>query len=324
MLLLSRPSRSLWLPLICAALCLGFALPAGAVLIDSGDGSGNTSAPPDDPGWDYVTVSAGVSAVYLGNGWVVTANHVAAGDVVLGGITYPDVPGSKIQISDGMGTFADIAVFRIDPYPAWPLLPISSDSNIVDEQVIMIGQGRDRGASQSACVPPKNGYLWAGTQTKRWGENVVDAYATVLDTSSFYTEFSKTGLTHEAQAANGDSGGGVFVKNGSSWELAGLMFAIAGFSCQPANSSFHGNLTYISNLAAYRDEILPIVRPQCSDELDNDGDLLLDYPDDPECTSEFDDSEAPPKVPSLSHVGRAALTALVFGALSLVRRRRAR
>lgn len=33
--------------------------------------------------------------------------------------------------------------------------------------------------------------------------------------------------------------------------------------------------------------------PQCSDLSDNDGDTLVDYPDDPDCTSATDDSEAP-------------------------------
>ena len=31
----------------------------------------------DDPGWRYVGLRAGLSAVYLGNGWVGTAHHVA-------------------------------------------------------------------------------------------------------------------------------------------------------------------------------------------------------------------------------------------------------
>ena len=99
----------------------------------------------------------------------------------------------------------------------------------------------------------------------------------------------------------------MFVKNAGQWELAGIMFATAAFGCQPANSAFHGNLAYSSDLAAYRDQIIAIVRPQCSDEIDNDGDLLIDYPDDPDCNSEFDDTEKSPLVPSVSVGGRAAL-----------------
>ena len=50
-------------------------LPAQAVIIDSGDGTGNTSAPADDPGWANVGQNAGFSGVYLGDGWILTAQH---------------------------------------------------------------------------------------------------------------------------------------------------------------------------------------------------------------------------------------------------------
>ena len=52
------------------------AFPAAAVIIDSGDGTGNTGAPPDDPGWDNVGTRGGMTVVYVDNGWVVTAAHV--------------------------------------------------------------------------------------------------------------------------------------------------------------------------------------------------------------------------------------------------------
>ena len=40
------------------ALALTLALAAQGVLIDSGDGTGNTGTPPDDPGWAHVGVTA--------------------------------------------------------------------------------------------------------------------------------------------------------------------------------------------------------------------------------------------------------------------------
>ena len=38
----------------------------GAVVIDSGNGSGNTSAPLDDPGWSHLGIRSGLSVIYLG------------------------------------------------------------------------------------------------------------------------------------------------------------------------------------------------------------------------------------------------------------------
>ena len=48
------PRRRSFVRLLAHALaCLAFALPAGAVIIDTVDGTGNTTAPVDDPGWDF-------------------------------------------------------------------------------------------------------------------------------------------------------------------------------------------------------------------------------------------------------------------------------
>lgn len=299
-------------------LCASLAAPAGAVIIALGDGSGNTSAPPDDPGWDYVGLSGGLSAVYLGNGWVISANHVPIGDVTLDGVIYPYVPDSKIRIGG-----ADLAVWQLDPAPSWPLLPISSEPDISGEPVIMAGNGFDRGASTNMCAPAR-GHLWAATQSKRWGENTVVGYLpNIQGTDSFYTSYDRFGLKDEAQVATGDSGGGVFVKNGGEWQLAGVLTLRSSFLCQTEGSAVHGNESYAADLAAYRDTIVGIVRPQCADEVDNDGDLLVDFPEEPDCTSELADDEAPPKVPSISPPGLVALAValLIAGARG---RRRAR
>ncbi|MCG8590250.1 MAG: hypothetical protein MJE66_13240, partial [Proteobacteria bacterium] len=42
--------------------------PVKAVIIDSGDGTGNTAAPPSDPGFAHVGRRSSTTAVYLGNG----------------------------------------------------------------------------------------------------------------------------------------------------------------------------------------------------------------------------------------------------------------
>ena len=282
---------------------------ATAVIIDSGDGTGNTTAPPDDPGWDHVGKRSGLTAVYLGNGWVVTANHVLEGSVILGGVTYGAIPGTKTQI----GT-ADLAVFQLSSHPPLGLLPISTNPDITGDEVVMIGHGLDRGASTSACGPPPiGGYLWDVTRSVRWGENEVDAYANVLSTDTFYTTFDQSGLTHEAQGAHGDSGGAVFVKNGADWELAGVMLATASFACQPGETALYGNLTYAADLSVYRSQLLAMTRPACSDEVDNDGDLLIDYPDDPDCSSELDDDEAPKPIPTAAPPALGILALFLLG-----------
>lgn len=279
-------SRVAWIPAAVAA--IGLSLPAGAVIIDSGDGTGNTSAPPScpapgqpicgDPGWDHVGATLNdLSVVYIRNRWVLTANHVATNTVVLNGGNYALVPGSEIRLDNGDGTFPDLKLFGITPDPGLPELAIRSDTNLPSGAVIMIGKGRNRGDAtdsddptvwQSPPNPPSSaipGWLWGAGHAKRWGLNVVDGewLPDPLDTVSFYTTFDyPTGpnnhQTHEAQGSVGDSGGAVFAKQGSTWELAGTMFALALYDGHLNNSVLHGEATIIADLSFYRDQILTI------------------------------------------------------------------
>jgi hypothetical protein len=278
--------RSYWSP-ISARLLAAFgavallALPAGAVIIDSGDGTGNTTAPPEgpgelgDPGWDYVGTMGGVTAVYLRNGWVLTANHVAIGTVVFGGVSYDPLLGSEIRLDNGDGTFADLKLFGITPEPGLPELPIRASTNLPNGTVILIGNGRDRGAATDSddptvWIPPPNppfppiqGYLWAGSRSLRWGTNVVEDFwpGDPLDTVAFYTVFDAPGpgyTADEAQGANGDSGGALFAKQGSTWELAGILYVIGLWEGQVNNSALYGNRTGAADLSFYRDDIMDI------------------------------------------------------------------
>jgi hypothetical protein len=309
-------------PVLALGLCLAW--PSRAVIIDLGDGTGNTSAPADDPGWAHVgtTTAGGLTAIYLGNGWVLTANHVGIGDVVFEGQTYAAVAGSYVQLENDSGPPPDLGVFRIDRKPGLPILPIRTSTPSVDTAVIMIGHGQNRGPATR--WRGHDGYEWGAGRTTRWGTNAVEGSGTVLNTAFFDTEFTDTGgSTDEAQGANGDSGGAVFIKNGSVWELAGVMFAIGEYPGQPAGLALYGNLTYAADLAPYRDQIIELTRPQCSDEVDNDGDELIDYPSDPGCFSLADPSARRAGLPGLSPWGLALLVGLLAGApLWMARRQR--
>ena len=68
--------RTLRRALLCLAAALIVPLDAAPVLIATGDGTGNTEAPAADPGFGNVGIVNSLSGVYVGNGWVLTANHV--------------------------------------------------------------------------------------------------------------------------------------------------------------------------------------------------------------------------------------------------------
>ena len=119
---------------------------AGAVLIASGDGTGNTSAPSPNPGWSHVALRGPFTAVYLGNGWVLTANHVGAGSVEIDGVTYPHLPSVATRIQNDDGSNADLLVFGLAlPHPPLPELSLARSLPTAGDAAILVGPGTNRG-----------------------------------------------------------------------------------------------------------------------------------------------------------------------------------
>ncbi len=256
---------------IITALVLGLASPARAVIIDSGDGSGNTTAPVPDPGWHNVGARGAQTGIYLGGRFALTANHVGPGNLTLDGTSYAYVPGTAVELDNGDGTLADLVMFEIYPAPPLPALAIASATPPAGTPWIMVGRGVDRGPATSfdpnGPDPPDPvfGYEWGPTPTMRWGTNSVIGPLRVdlidgTQTQSIMTGFDQGGSAYEAQGATGDSGGAAFAWNGSQWQLAGVLFAIGGrYTNQPQNTSLYGNLTLSADLSVYRSQILDVM-----------------------------------------------------------------
>ena len=293
-----------------------------AVIISTGNGSGNTSAPSDDPGWNYVgRVNTGGSigsGVYLGgfnrNGsyshWVLTASHIGDGNFTgftIGDSSYNAVPNSLVQIRNptsipgvppGLQTlsqYTDLAVFQIQVGTMNNLpssrMSISATAPALGSEVVGIGLGRNRQATQTAwnsswsaevSLSGTNathiGWKYGSGSTKRWGKNRVENIPVTTinnnlgggdyrDVKVITTDFDASGatsgtygaVTDEFQAAPGDSGGGLFYKNGSAWELTGIFATIGRYQNQPNNSAVFGNETYSANLSLYRANILAVI-----------------------------------------------------------------
>jgi hypothetical protein len=282
--------------LVCLILALGLSH-AAAVVISGTNGSINTTGAGAGDGWNYVGTVGGASGIYLGqyggSYWVMTAAHVGPGNFTLNANTYSYVGGSVVPVLNPNNSPTDLIVFQISTQP--PSLPnlVLADSTAFADDVVMIGNGRNRAASEttwhvdtgttpnvwSSTTTPESditrtGYEWAPGNTKRWGENTVSGTTTISysvsgttrTVHSIVTDFDQ--LEGEGQAATGDSGGGIFHLNNNNtplvstddfWELSGMMVTIGTFSGQPADTAVYGNLTYAVDIAYYKNQILAVV-----------------------------------------------------------------
>jgi hypothetical protein len=273
-------------------------LPAHAVIVAGGDGTQNTTQGAMPNGWNNVGTVDGASAVYLGDGWVLTAAHV--GGVGLGtGVNFVGYgtyhsDGQVVRLKTGSSN-ADLQMFHLSAAPNLPSLNIASSSPAASTAIYMAGYGRNRAAGltyYSVTGPSDNptwtelpnsiganaaGYKYAAGNTKRWGTNLTiddpdnPGHTTAIvnagsgPTQVFFADFSNPGTSSEAQLANGDSGGGVF---DSANNLIGLINYKDTFTNQPAynpsisgstDTAIFGNRSVMADLSAYRSQILAVI-----------------------------------------------------------------
>lgn len=203
------------------------------------DGWYNTTGEAGITGWDYVGSIGGASAVYLGNGWVLTAAHVTlnlSSTFTLGGVGY--------EISDitSIGN-ADLKMFHISMDLSLPALTITGTQSLLDagSGVVMIGYG---GAS--------------GAGAESWGYNKVYAldYAassSPYTTTTFYTINFKNDPNARGQLVGGDSGGADFYYDSSlgEWVLVGIN-CYAGTATDGINTY---STSFMADLSEYAEAI---------------------------------------------------------------------
>jgi hypothetical protein len=252
------------------------------------------------------------SGVYVGSGWLLTAYHAVRdpsgagflfGNVELNGAFYDVDPASAHRLSGADGPI-DLALIQLTQTPAGlPSFSISGSVPPANSNVVLAGNGITRAATETlwnvntATNPDtwtetagpafdQHGFYLTGGQAIRWGTNRLDSFGgqqgttTSLDdgfgTQTVIKTTFDSGLTGEAQAADGDSGGGLFFKRAGKWELLGILITTSRYDGQPSalfpsaipqQSAVFGNETYAIDLASYRADILAIVPEPASGAL---------------------------------------------------------
>ncbi len=299
-----RGSPLRWLAGRSFILLWAFAVAAGsvdlshAVLIQTVTGTDNTTAPADDPGFanvGYSTNGLG-TAIYLGDGWVLTAGHVGGGGIVLSSGTYLQASGSGsgitlVNTTPGKSTYTDLYMYRLATSPAGlPTLSIASTMPDVGAEVTMIGGGLNRGAYTEWLVNTSTtpwvwtatgstggvigGYVTLGSRAIRWGTNNIEERDFWVksywgagpndynEVKSVDTVFDEAAGSTEAQAVLRDSGGAVFTKIGGQWQLAGVIYSVySPYSGQPnpVYNAVFGDYTLIADLSYYRPQIVAAI-----------------------------------------------------------------
>ena len=94
---------------------------------------------------------------------------------------------------------------------------------------MVIGRGTQRGEDRVVNGKLRGWLYGPSDNVQRWGENQVSSVlGGILRVSSI-----KPALPHEAHISDGDSGGAVFLKDGSVWKLAGINSDVDRFSSGP-------------------------------------------------------------------------------------------
>lgn len=222
------------------------------------------------PYFDNVVQYSDSSGVYLGydpatnDVWVMTALHVvASGSIVIQGETYnqqsESFPGGDVRLVRYHHSTGNTV-------PNLPSVQLATSTPGVGTFAIMMGYGVGR-AEPGSTGPTisddtllgngERGYDWGGSGLLRWGTNNVDLFpdsdplTTVLapvainNTTAFAMDFDRPGAngwqsSNEGISALGDSGGGVFVNNGGSWELAGIFSGATHAQTDASFSNFSG------------------------------------------------------------------------------------
>jgi hypothetical protein len=256
---------------------------APALVLWGLDNSANQSDPGTGAPWSAVakvTNSSGSllsgSAVYLGDGFLLTARHVVM-DLTYSFITFDEVEFFSIDPSfnDGgpyygkqVAPGVDMAVFKLTSIPmtATAAVLLSSPSEeFAPATHIGWGVGRDPEIPVESTT-----VTWGNdaTSAKRWGINVpkfsgsnpYDFIGTIAGASG--PGFSPEGLgASESSATLYDSGSGLFQEIAGQWYLIGLTTSVDTFgeTTYGDDSLTGGDRTYYARISSYEENITALV-----------------------------------------------------------------
>ncbi len=274
--------------------------PAAAIILFGLDNSANqtdpgTGAPFDAVARVYNTSGGNTrgSAVHLGGGYMLTANHVEvtlSQNFTFNGIdSYAlDTGFTPTQVAVGV----DMKVFKLATTPTVAAANVYTGIGELVAPATLVGWGRGR----LSTVPLESAVVsWGGLDTiaKRWGLNVPKSVATigythnsiVYNYESIITVLGTSGGSpaglgaNEAALTQYDSGSGFFQFIGGQWYLIGIATSVeTNESSTFGNDGFDvagGDANYFARVGTYDSQILALVPEPAGVLLVMSGALLV-------------------------------------------------
>ena len=200
-----------------------------AVLFKStADPSYNTTAPTPpsltNNGWQYEGQWNDWLGTPIAPRFFLAAKHVngTPGQVfVLNGFTY-----HTVAYYDCLS--CDLRVWQVaETFPQYA--PLYTATNEVGKHCVVFGRGTDCGPAV-IINSVTNGWQWGNTNNiERWGENRVSGVATGADGGLLLkASFDRRGVRNECDLSCDDSSGGMFIRDGTTWKLAGIQHTVDG------------------------------------------------------------------------------------------------
>lgn len=219
--------------LIAVVLFLAVGTTGRAIIVYGADSAGNQTDPGAGNAWGSVVEVAqptqvhNASAVYLGNGYFLTAKHVDAivgtdvKQVKVNGTLYTldsafgDKGVQLVENLPGVTGSVDMKLFKLVNAPVLPAIRLNTSAGDTGQVSYLVGYGWGKGTEIA-----NQGWNWDINQiAKRWGGTIINLAAT---TENLFSYFSSAYGTNAATLTMGDSGSGMFEYQDGAWTLAGL------------------------------------------------------------------------------------------------------
>jgi hypothetical protein len=219
------------------------------VVFEPGDGSRNASAPTGtlaDSGWQWTGRFNSFCGVPVGPSSFLTAAHIG-GNV---GNTFEWQGRRYRTVAFQTDAASDLRLWHVSGQFA-SNAPVATQDLRTGEPVMILGRGATRGAeilADRGLGPVLAGWEWGPVDgLLRWGTNTVDSNIDGT-TIGLYgplvgCRFNSGRGNDEGCLSTMDSGGPLFVRRGSTWQLAAIHFAVqAAYNTQPTGNGSNGTI----------------------------------------------------------------------------------